>query len=337
MSHRQNPLFWSFGAGDWFGIRIRISWLMPVVLAWFLYEFGLRLGGVVFTALFLSVLLHEVGHILAARTLDGSGDEILLWPLGGLAAVQPGMPPRAQAITALSGPLVNFVLCGLFLPAVITIPEASRAFNPLVLAVPSGGLVRENLLLDLQVLMFSLNWMLLLLNLMPVFPLDGGQVLRSWLSARLGSTMANEVAIRCAFAVGIIVALLAMLVFKNVILLGLAFGVLLLAMQEAVQIQSGESYDDSFMGYDFSQGYTSLERAERPRQEPRPGLLARWMESRRQEKQRRLEQQQEQVDQRLDEILAKVHESGMNALTPAERRLLKRASDRYRSKGQDQR
>lgn len=337
MSHRQNPLFWSFGAGDWFGIRIRISWLMPVVLAWFLYEFGLRLGGVVFASLFISVLLHEVGHILAARTMDGSGNEILLWPLGGLASIQPGMPPRAQAITALSGPLVNLVLCGIFLPAVITIPEASRAFNPLVLAVPPNGLTRENLLIDLQVLMFSLNWMLLLLNLVPVFPLDGGQVLRSWLTVRLGSTMANEVAVRSAFAVGIIVALLAMLVFKNVILLGLAFGVLLLAMQEAVQNQSGDAYDDSFMGYDFSQGYTSLERAERPRQEPRPGLLARWLESRRQEKQRRVEQQQVQVDQQLDEILAKVHESGMNALTPSERRLLKRASDRYRSKGQDQR
>ena len=337
MNHRQNPLFWSFGIGEWFGIRIRISWLMPVVLAWFLYEFGLRLGGVVFAALFISVLLHEVGHILAARALDGSGDEILLWPMGGLAFVDPGMPPRGQAVVALSGPLVNLVLCGLFLPAVITIPEAARAFNPLALAVPLDGFKRENLLIDLQVLMFSLNWMLLLLNLVPVYPLDGGQVLRSWLTVRLGASMANEVAIRCAFAVGIVAALLAMFLFKNVILLGLAFGIMLLAMQEAVQIHSGESYDDSFMGYDFSQGYTSLERPDRPRQEPRPGLLARWLESRRQEKQRRLEQQQVQVDQQLDEILAKVHERGMNALTPSERRLLKRASDRYRSKGQDQR
>jgi Zn-dependent protease len=337
MNHRQNPLFWSFGVGTWLGVRLRISWLMPLVLFWFLYEFGPSLGGVIFAGLFISVLLHEIGHILAARAFDGSGEEILLWPFGGLAAVHQGLPLRAQVITSLSGPLVNLVLCGIFLSAVITSGNLPRALNPLTLVVPEGGLKSPNLLIDLQVLMFSLNWMQLLINLVPVYPLDGGQVLRSALSARFGNSMANEVATRCSMVVGIVVAILAMLVFKNVILLGLAFGVVLLAMQEAMQLHSGESYDDSFMGYDFSQGYTSLEKSERPRQEPRPGLFARWLESRRQEKQRRLEMQQQQVDLELDEILAKVHERGMNALTPSERRLLKRASDRYRSKGQDQR
>src|SRR5438552_16332748 len=113
MNNSHNPLFWSFGAGTWSGVHLRISWFMPLVLAWMLYEFGMTLGGAFFGVLFVSVLLHEIGHILAARACDGSGDEILMWPLGGLAFVETSTP-RAQAITAAAGPLVNVLLCGLF-------------------------------------------------------------------------------------------------------------------------------------------------------------------------------------------------------------------------------
>ena len=73
MNNRQNPLFWSFGVGTWAGVHLRISWLMPVVLAWLLYKFNLRMGGAFFGIVFISVLLHEIGHILAARATDGSG------------------------------------------------------------------------------------------------------------------------------------------------------------------------------------------------------------------------------------------------------------------------
>lgn len=337
MANRNNPLYWSFGLGSWFGIRIRVSWLMPLLLVWLLLEFKLRMGGAIFAALVVSVLLHEIGHILAARAMDGGGDEILIWPLGGLAFVNPSSAPLAQFVTAIGGPVVNLLLCGLFLPAVLAADDItlSQALNPLVLPMSADGFGETSLVLDFQILMFSLNWMMLLINLVPVFPLDGGQVLRSWLTSRLGATLATEVAIRCAYVAGVVLAILAMLVFKHVILLGIAFLIVLLAMQESFQLQSGESFDDSFMGYDFSQGYTSLERAELSKGEPRPGLLTRWLESRRMEKQRRIEEQQQQVEQQLDAILAKVHEHGLSALNPSERRLLKRASDRFRSKGQD--
>lgn len=341
MANRNNPLYWSFGLGSWFGVRLRVSWLMPLLLLWLLFEFKLPMGAVIFVGLFVSVLLHEIGHILAARAMDGSGDEILIWPLGGMAFVNPTSSPLTQFVTAIGGPLVNLLLCGLFLPAVFAFDHMAQAFNPLMLPVSGESFGHSSkdgqstMLLDLQVVMFSLNWMMLLVNLLPVFPLDGGQALRSWLTSRLGATLATEVAIRCAYVAGGVLAIVAMLVFKHVILLGIAFLILLLALQESFQLQSGESYDDSFMGYDFSQGYTSLERASRAKEEPRPGLLTRWLESRRVEKQRRLEQQQQEVEQQLDAVLAKVHERGMDALSPSERRLLKRASDRFRSKGQD--
>ncbi len=330
MNNRQNPLFWSFGAGTWSGVQLRISWLMPVVLSWGLFEFGWKLGGALFVVMFVSVLLHEIGHILAARATEGSGDEILMWPLGGLAFVEVSSP-RAQRLTAAAGPLVNLLMCGLFLHAVLVTESLSRAINPLEIPFSAAGF-GANPVLDVQVLAFWFNWMCLVVNLIPAFPLDGGQILRSWLTGRMGTGMGSEMAIRLAYVVAILIGLAGLMFFKSMVLLVLAFLIILLAVQEHYQLQASESYDDSFMGYDFSQGYTSLERSEPVKPERRVGLWQRWLAKRRAEKLRRLELLSQQSEQQLDAILAKVHERGLASLTPAEKRLLKRASNRYRGK-----
>jgi stage IV sporulation protein FB len=301
-----------------------------VVLAWMLYEFHWKLGGALFGILFVSILLHETMHILAARACDGSGDEILMWPLGGLAFVETSSP-RSQALTAAAGPMANLLLCGLFLRSVLVWDAPTHAFNPLVVpfSIERFG---TNLVSDLQVLAFWVNWMGLCVNLIPAFPLDGGQVLRSWLTTRMGMGMGTEVAIRIAIAVAVVIGVADLIFFSNLILLTLAFLIVILALQESYQMQSAESYDDSFMGYDFSQGYTSLERSDGARPERRIGLLARWLARRRADRQRRLLDLEQQTEKQLDAILAKVHERGLTSLTPSERRLLKRASNRYRSK-----
>src|SRR5207244_131282 len=66
---------------------------------------------VVFVLLFVSVLLHEFGHCYGARLMDGDANEVLLWPLGGLAAVDVPHTPKANFITAAAGPAVNLLLC----------------------------------------------------------------------------------------------------------------------------------------------------------------------------------------------------------------------------------
>jgi stage IV sporulation protein FB len=335
MNNSRNFLYWSFGAGTWYGVRLRISWFLPLLLFYFWYELGWRFGGALFAGLFVSVLLHEIGHILASRALHGTGDEILLWPLGGLASVASGGSSRWRVVTAMGGPAVNLLLCALFLSAVHSGGYLPGALNPLILPVAPDQFGREHLLTDLQLVMFWMNWTLLLVNLIPAYPLDGGQAVRSELSLRVDGTMALELSIRLAYVVAFVLAVLALLVFKHVILLGIAFFLALVAMQESMHLHAGDSYDDSFMGYDFSQGYTSLEKSEKSRPEVRRGLIARWLEARRVEKQRRNEREQQQVIEQLDAILAKVHERGLGALTPSERRLLKRASDRFRGRGED--
>jgi Zn-dependent protease len=332
MNNRQNPLFWSFGAGTWSGVHLRISLLMPVVLSWVLFEFGWKLGTALFVVMFISVLLHEIGHILAARATEGSGDEILMWPLGGLAFVEV-TSPRSQRLTSAAGPLVNLLMCGLFLHAVLVNDSLSRALNPLEVPFTKDGF-GANLILDVQVLTFWFNWLCLLVNLIPAFPLDGGQILRSWLTGRMGTGMGTEMAIRLAYVFAFLICLPAFY-YKSMVLLALAFLIVLLAIQEHYQLQASDSYDDSFMGYDFSQGYTSLERSEPVKPVRRVGFWQRWVAKRRADKLRRVELQSQQSEQQLDAILAKVHERGLASLTPAEKRLLKRASNRYRGKDND--
>jgi len=86
MHNYRNPLYWSFPCGTWFQTQVRISFFLPLLLILLCFQLkdlplALVFGGV----FFLSILLHEFGHVIAARMTGGSGDEILIWPLGGLA------------------------------------------------------------------------------------------------------------------------------------------------------------------------------------------------------------------------------------------------------------
>src|SRR5262245_43146936 len=119
----QDPFAWSFPFGRLFGITIRIHWLFPfVVLGLILQAAFYKPPGltdykipegrwidaaILMLLLFGSVLLHEFGHAFAARGVGGDCQEVLLWPLGGLAAVELPHRPRAHLLTAAAGPAVN--------------------------------------------------------------------------------------------------------------------------------------------------------------------------------------------------------------------------------------
>jgi len=124
-------------------------------------------------SLFLIVLIHEFGHQLACRQVGGKTSQIILWPLGGVAYVSPPQRPGAQLWSIAAGPLVNVVL----------FPILGA------MALLGGYLGWDETLPDLFRFLTNLcviNLVLLIFNMLPIYPLDGGQILRSLLWFVLG-------------------------------------------------------------------------------------------------------------------------------------------------------
>ena len=155
-------LHWSWFLVAYYGIQMRAG-RYPSIM-WSALEY---------LALFGIVLLHEFGHSLACRQVGGRADRIVLWPLGGVAYVDPPQRPGAILWSIAAGPLVNVVL--------------APTFFLLVLWMDASGLAEQasNLFRLLRTIV-AINVGLLVFNLLPIYPLDGGQILRSLLWFVLG-------------------------------------------------------------------------------------------------------------------------------------------------------
>jgi tetratricopeptide (TPR) repeat protein len=130
-----------------------------------------------YVAIFCIVLLHEFGHALACRQVGGSADQIILWPLGGVAFVNPPPRPGALLWSIAAGPLVNVVL----VPITIAAFVAAR-FSPLAEAFdPADPLEGQPDVLHFLASIAIINFVLLVFNLLPIYPLDGGQIVRALL------------------------------------------------------------------------------------------------------------------------------------------------------------
>jgi Zn-dependent protease/predicted RNA-binding Zn-ribbon protein involved in translation (DUF1610 family) len=160
------------------GIQVYLHW------SWFfvaLIEINYRrgeYGSVVwnileYVALFAIVLMHEFGHSLACRSVGGTANQIILWPLGGVAYVDPPPRPGATLWSIAAGPLVNLALAPMLIGAFV-----AAQFIGLEQSMP-------NLYILLRALCF-IDIMLLVFNLLPIYPLDGGQILRALLWFAVG-------------------------------------------------------------------------------------------------------------------------------------------------------
>ena len=121
-----------------------------------------------YLALFLIVMLHEFGHALACRQVGGTANQIVLWPLGGVAYVDPPPRPGATLWSIAAGPLVNVLL----LPVLFAMWMLGRSLG-WAQAMPD--------LYKLSGTVLTINVVLLIFNMLPIYPLDGGQILRSLL------------------------------------------------------------------------------------------------------------------------------------------------------------
>jgi len=141
-------------------------------IAWNLLEY---------LALFLIVLLHEFGHALACRQVGGTANRILLWPFGGVAYVNPPQRPGATLWSIAAGPLVNVALAPVLGAAYFMSRSAGWAHT-----MPN--------VYHLLFAVLAIDLLLLIFNILPIYPLDGGQILRSLLWFVIGRAQSLMVA-----------------------------------------------------------------------------------------------------------------------------------------------
>ncbi|HXB54167.1 MAG TPA: site-2 protease family protein [Vicinamibacteria bacterium] len=139
-----------------------------------------------YLTLFLIVTVHEFGHSLACRQSGGTANQVLLWPLGGLAYVNPPQRPGATLWSTAAGPLVNVIL----IPIIVCLALLIRYLGLQIVIPDLGVFVRA---------VAEMNLVLLIFNLLPVYPLDGGQILRSLLWFALGRARSLTVATLVGF------------------------------------------------------------------------------------------------------------------------------------------
>jgi Zn-dependent protease len=149
-------------------VFLHFSWFLvaAIYISGYIRRYESPVWGVLeYISVFAIVLIHEFGHALACRQVGGIADRIVLWPLGGIAFVNPPRRPGAYLWSIAAGPLVNVIL----LPVLAFVSMIAQASLP-------GS--------DVAVFFRDLNFInavLLGFNLLPIFPLDGGQIVRGLL------------------------------------------------------------------------------------------------------------------------------------------------------------
>lgn len=192
------------------GIDVFLHWSWFLVAA---YEIQARKGSyssvtwnvIEYLALFLIVLTHEFGHALACRQVGGRADQIVLWPLGGVAYVDPPPRPGATLWSIAAGPLVNVLLTPLL-------------FAVVMIGRSSGFAETSPDLYHLLQSVFSINKWLLIFNILPIYPLDGGQILRSLLWFVLGR--ARSLMVATVFGLIGVVGFIALALWRQDVWLG---------------------------------------------------------------------------------------------------------------------
>jgi Zn-dependent protease/CBS domain-containing protein len=227
---------WQWKLGTFAGIDVFVHATFLLLVGWVGYSYWLQHGtlakvaeGVLFIlALFLCVVLHEYGHALTARKYGIKTRDITLYPIGGVARLE-RLPdkPIEELWVALMGPAVNLVIAAVL----FTILYLSGSPAPITnLTITSGSFLAR---------LMTVNISLVLFNLIPAFPMDGGRVLRALLAMRMEYVRATQIAANVGQGLAFLFGFIGL--FNNPFLLFIAFFVWIGASQEASMVQMRNS------------------------------------------------------------------------------------------------
>lgn len=235
-------MIWSFPIGVIAGTVIKIHVTFVLFLVWIAgatwrsggFEAALTTTAFV-VLLFACVLAHEFGHIFAARRYGIRTPSVILSPIGGIASLE-RIPeePRQELVVALAGPAVNVVI-------------AAVLFLILGATLDTANFVEiENPGLSLVARLAAVNVILVVFNLIPAFPMDGGRVLRALIAMRRPHAQATAIAGRIGQAAALVFAVVGL--FYNPILLVIAIFVYLAASAEVEQSAMKGAAEDTSVG-----------------------------------------------------------------------------------------
>jgi Zn-dependent protease len=179
-------------------VYLHFSWFLvaAIYISGYIRRYESPIWGVLeYLSVFVIVLIHEFGHALACRQVGGVANRIVLWPLGGIAFVNPPRRAGAYLWSIAAGPLVNVIL----LPVL-------GLFSLLAQASLPGS--------DVAVFFRDLNFLnavLLAFNLLPVFPLDGGQIVRGLLWFPFGEVRSLQIASAIGLVGGVILGIVGLM------------------------------------------------------------------------------------------------------------------------------
>ncbi|HEY7090132.1 MAG TPA: M50 family metallopeptidase [Tepidisphaeraceae bacterium] len=323
-----NPLMWlltgSVPLFTVFGIRVRMHASLLIVIILVLI-FGLGQG---FTwqdrlqsmsVLFLTVLLHEFGHCFACRWVGGEADEIMMTPIGGLAFARPPHRWVPSLITTAAGPAVNVLIC-LVCGTILYTLTGWLPWNPFHFK-PIGDFHSWLTVWRWAMWIYQVNYLILLFNLLPIFPMDGGRMLQEILWPIVGYYKSMLFACTTGMVGGVIMAAVGIAIPGGLLLTFIAISGFINCMQmRRMLLAAGpEEFADST---DYSAAYETYEK---------PRKRSRWA-ARRAIKIARAERMEQQ---KIDQILAKVSAQGMQSLSWWERRTLKKATVHQRQRDQE--
>jgi Zn-dependent protease/CBS domain-containing protein len=178
---------------------------------------------------------HEFGHIFAARRYGIRTPDVTLWPIGGVASLE-RIPdnPREELVVALAGPAVNLVIAAVLIALMGAAPDSAAMT---ALENPRAGLIPR---------LAAANIFLVVFNLIPAFPMDGGRVLRALIAMRAGRAQATRIAARIGQGAAFVFALLGL--FTNPMLIVIGLFIYLSATAEAQHVAFNDANTDLPVG-----------------------------------------------------------------------------------------
>ncbi len=244
---------WQWKLGNFAGIDVYVHATFLLLIGWVGYSHWLEnqlwsevFSGILFIlALFACVVLHEYGHALTARKYGIKTRDITLYPIGGVARLE-RMPekPVEELWVALMGPAVNVVIAA----ALFTFLYLTNSLVPLSdLTVASGSFLERLMMINISLVLF---------NLIPAFPMDGGRVLRAFLAMRMDYVRATQIAATIGQGMALLFGLVGL--FGNASLLFIAFFIWIGASQEAGMTQMKNAISGIPVGRAMLTDYKSL-------------------------------------------------------------------------------